>query len=384
MLTDTEVRRLAARDKRYEVFDEGGLSLEVMPSGKKYWRLKIQIQGRLYRRSLGRYPAVSLKDARAARDEVRLQAAIGKDPFARRSGRTFASLAEEWLKVKVIPVMKPVTVRAKRSRLDRLILPAIGEMPANGITAADLLGIAREIEARNAVELAHRVMQLCSQVFRYGVAVGAVDRDPAGDLRGALVPVKRRHHPTITDPAEIGALMRAIDSLTTDRVRCALKLQAYTFVRPGELRHAEWTEFNLGKMEWRIPGEKMKMGKPHVAPLSRQAAEVVREVELYTGGGRYLFPSNRTTSRPMSDATANAALRRLGYTKEEFTGHGFRSMASTILNEHQWNRDWIERQLAHAPVDDVRAAYNFAEYLPERREMLQWWADWLDEQTVGV
>jgi integrase len=383
MLTDTGIRNLAARERRYEVLDEAGLSIEVMPSGDKFWRLKIQIQGRVFKRSLGKYPAVGLKDARKARDEVRLQVAIGNNPFSKPQGRTFESLAREWLKTKIIPVMKPITVRTKTSRLERLVFPAIGGKSANMISPADVLKIAREIESRNAPELAHRVNQLCSQVFRYGVAIGAVDHDPAGDLRGALVPVKTQHHPTITDPRGIGALMRAIRGMDTERTRCALLLQAYTFVRPGDLRHAEWSEFDLEKMEWRISAEKMKMPRPHIIPLSTQAAAVVRETELYTGGGKYLFPSNRTASRPMSDATANAAIRRLGYAQDEFTGHGFRSMASTILNEHQWNRDWIERQLAHAEKDDVRAAYNFAEYLPERKKMMQWWADWLDTQADG-
>ncbi len=377
MLTDTGIRRLAAREKRYEILDEGGLSLEVMPSGDKFWRLKMQIQGRQYKRSLGKYPAVSLKDARRTRNEVRLQVAIGQNPFAKPEGRTFESLSREWLKTKIIPAMKPVTVRMKTSRLERLVFPAIGDKPVKQIEAKDLLRIAREIEARNAPELAHRVMQICSQVFRFGVAVGIADRDPASDLRGALVPVRTKHHPTITDPAEIRALMQAIQGMQTVRTRCALLLQAYTFVRPGELRHAEWAEIDFDKMEWRIPAAKMKMSRPHIIPLSTQAAAVIREMELYTGRGKFIFPSNRTASRPMSDATVNAAIRRLGYAQDEFTGHGFRSMASTLLNEHQWNRDWIERQLAHAEGDEVRAAYNFAEYLPERRRMMQWWADFL-------
>lgn len=384
MLTDTGIRRLVARERRFEVQDEGGLSLEIMPTGEKFWRLKVQIRGKVYKRSLGRYPAVSLSAARRARDEVRLQVAIGQNPFEKPEGRTFESLAREWLRVKVLPVMKPITVEMKRSRLERIVFPVIGSSPVNQIQPTDLLRIARDIESRNAPELAHRVNQIISQIFRYGVAVGVADRDPAGDLRGALVPVRTKHHPTITDPAKIGELMRAIRGMDTVRSRCALLLQAYTFVRPGELRHAEWREFDLDTMEWRIPGEKMKMGKPHIIPLSPQAAAVVREMEIWTGRGRYMFPSNRTASRPMSDATVNAAIRRLGYAQDEFTGHGFRSMASTILNEHQWNRDWIERQLAHAEEDEVRAAYNFAEYLPERRKMMQWWADWLDEQAEGT
>ncbi|MGH8590633.1 MAG: tyrosine-type recombinase/integrase, partial [Gammaproteobacteria bacterium] len=235
------------------------------------------------------------------------------------------------------------------------------------------------IEARGAIDTAHRVLQNCGQVFRFAVATGRAVRDPAADLRGALATVRGSHFASITEPKDIGALLRAIDGYQgTFPVRCALRLAPLTFVRPGELRAAEWPEFDLDAAEWRIPAERMKMRAIHIVPLSAQALAVLRELHPLTGTGHYVFPSVRTHDRPMSENTVNAALRRLGYAKDEMTGHGFRSMASTLLNEQGWHRDAIERQLAHGERDAVRAAYNYAEHLPERRRMMQAWADYLD------
>jgi len=228
-------------------------------------------------------------------------------------------------------------------------------------------------------------MQNCGQVFRYGVATGRAERDPTGDLRGALPPVKESHHASIKDPQAIGALLRAIDGYQGSLVtKCALRLAPLLFVRPGELRKAEWTEFNLDGAEWRIPAERMKMREQHIVPLSSQAVAILRELHALTGSRRYVFPGARTNGRPMSENTVNAGLRRLGYAKDEMTGHGFRSIASTLLNEQGWHRDAIERQLAHAERNNVRAAYNFAEHLPERRKMMQAWADYLDSLKVGA
>lgn len=381
MLTDAGIRRLQAREKRYQEQDGAGLSLEVMTTGEKFWRMRVVVKGKEYRRSLGKYPIVGLKDARAMRDEIRRKITVGENPFEETSGRTFESVAREWVKVKVAPIRKPQHIKATVSRLERLVLPRIGAKSIRAVSPVDLLTIAREIEEQGSQELAHRIVQICGQIFRYGIAIGQAERDVSADLRGALMPVKTSHHPTITDPAEVGALMRAIDDLNgSPVVRCALMFQAYTFVRPGELRKAEWEEIDLEREEWKIPPEKMKIPRLHIVPLSRQAIAVLRELTLHTGDCRWLFPAIRTKDRPMSDMTANAAIRRMGYGKDEFTGHGFRSMASTILNEHQWNRDWIERQLAHTESDSIRAAYNHAEYLPERKKMMQWWADWLDAQ----
>jgi integrase len=242
--------------------------------------------------------------------------------------------------------------------------------------------VLRRIENRGAIETAHRIHQICGQVFRYAIATGKAERDVSSDLRGALPPTRKRHHATIVEPKKIAELLKAIQSYEGYFVtKCALQLAPLFFVRPGELRKAEWSEFNFETAEWRIPAEKMKMRATHIVPLSAQAILILRELETLTGNSQYVFPSIRTLRRPMSDNTVLGALRRLGYSKDEMTGHGFRSMASTLLNEQGWNRDAIERQLAHAERNNIRAAYNYAEYLPERRKMMQHWADYLDTLT---
>ena len=388
MLTATGVKNLKAREKRYEVFDGGnrnGLSVEVMPSGSKFWRGRFRIDGKVYRRSLGEFPAVGLKEAREICADLRGKILRRENPFLKREKRmSFQALAEEWLDVKVFPVRTPNHSRTVVSRLENYVFPYIGTKEAAAVLPGEILEFLRKIESRGTFETAHRVKQVCGQVFRYGVATGRVERDVTADLKGALSEVPEKHYPTITAPEEIGGLMRAIDGLNGSLgVRLALKLQAYTFVRPGELRKAEWKEIDLEKAEWRIPPARMKMNRLHIVPLSTQALDVLRELRLFTGEMKYLFPTFRSPERPMSDATVNAALRRLSYHKSVFTGHSFRSMASTILNEHQFNRDWIERQLAHVEGNSVRAAYNYADYLPERRKMMQWWADWLDAQAKG-
>ena len=262
--------------------------------------------------------------------------------------------------------------------MEKDIFPWIGNRPIKDITAPELLATLRRMESRGALELAHRMREYCGMVFRYAVATGKAERDPSGDLRGALAPVKTKHHASVTDPKKIGELLRAIDGYTGSfMTKCALQLAPLVFVRPGELRTAEWAEFDLDAAEWRIPGEKMKMRDKHIVPLSKQAVEILRSIHPLTGSGRYVFPSVRTTARPMSENTVNAALRRLGYEKNEMTGHGFRSMASTLLHEQGWPHEAIERQLAHAERNKVSAAYNYAEHLPKRREMMQAWADYL-------
>jgi integrase len=253
------------------------------------------------------------------------------------------------------------------------------------ITANELRSVLRRIEARGAIETAHRASQNCGQVFRYAVATGRTERDPTGDLRGALAPTRETHLASIVAPKAIGELLRAIDGYEGSLVtKCALRLAPLVFVRPGELRRAEWAEFDLDGAEWRIPAARMKMREQHIVPLSTQAVEVMRELMPLTGRGRYVFPGARTKGRPMSENTVNAALRRLGYASDQMTGHGFRSMASTRLNEQGWHRDAIERQFAHAERDAVRAAYNYAEHLPERKRMMQAWADYLDTLRIGA
>jgi integrase len=299
-----------------------------------------------------------------------------------KAGVTFEEIALEWFEKYMLPVRAPTHTAMVISQLKRLVFPHIGSYPMNSITPQMLLNMLRPLEARGILETSHRVMQICGQVFRYAVARGQADRDPTGDLRGALPPRRHKHFASITDPRQIAGLLHAIEAFQGGLiVECALRFSLLTFARPGEIRHAEWTEFDLTAAEWRIPAEKMKAKRQHIIPLSRQSLETVRRIMPVTGHGKYVFPSIRSIVKgnvPMSENTIAAALRRIGYAKEEMSAHGFRSMASTNLNEQGWPPDVIERQLAHVEGNSVRAAYNYAEYLPERREMMQSWADWLD------
>jgi integrase len=400
-LTDTAIRNAKpginpagkATSKPYKMGDGGGMYLEVRPAGGKLWRLKYRVDRREKRISLGAYPAVSLKEAREKRDEARKLLASGIDPSEHRkitkraeravTEESFEAVAREWF-TKHSPRWAPSHAEKIIRRLEKDLFPWIGTRPIAEVTAPELLAVLRRIEDRGALDTAHRAHQDCGRIFRYGVATGCAERDTAADLRGALPPAKGHHFATITDPKAIGDLLRAMDGYEGSTVtRCALTFAPLVFVRPGELRRAEWAEFNLEAAEWRIPAEKMKSRALHVVPLSTQAHSILRELHPLTGHGRYLFPSERTGARPMSENTVNGALRRLGYTKEEITGHGFRSMASTILNEQGWHRDAIERQLAHAERDAVRAAYNYAEHLPERRKMMQHWSDYLEKLKAG-
>lgn len=379
--------------KPYKLADAGGLFLLVQPNGGKWWRLKYRFGGKEGGLALGTYPDVSLKMARERRDEARRLVASGIDPALHRKlekGRkveaganTFEAVAREWY-AKYATTWAPSHGEKIIRRLERDIFPWLGKMPVGEVTAPALLTVLRKIEARGAVETAHRAHQNCGQVFRYAVATNRAVRDPSGDLRGALTPVKQEHHASLTDPAAIGELLRAMRGYSGSLVtRCALMLAPLVFVRPGELRRAEWAEIDLDAAEWRIPAEKMKSRALHIVPLSIQAVAILRELQPLTGRGRYVFPSGRGPSRCMSENGVLSALRRMGYTGDQMTGHGFRSMASTLLNEQGWNKDAIERQLAHGERDKVRAAYNYAEHLPERRKMMQAWADYLDSLARG-
>lgn len=386
MLTDTSIKNAKPKEKPYKLADGAGLYLLVNPNGSRLWRLKYRIGGIEKLLSFGAYPQVSLKDAREKTFEAKEGLSSGIDPSqvkkaqkASASGAdSFETIAREWHK-KFSANWSPTHADKIIQRLERDIFPWIGKRPIKEINAPDLLSVFRRIEERGAVETAHRASQNCGQVFRYAVATGRAERDPTGDLRGAIPPSKKTHHASITDPKEIGGLLRAIDGYKGGLiVRAALRLAPLVFVRPGELRKAQWSEINWDKSEWVIPAERMKMREKHIVPLSRQSLEILRELQPLTGGGKYLFPSPRTSDRPMSDNAILSALRRMGYTGDQMTGHGFRSMASTLLNEQGWNRDAIERQLAHAERDSIRAAYNYAEHMPERRRMMQSWADYLD------
>lgn len=392
MLTDTRIRNTKPAEKALRLFDSGGLYLEVAPAGGKWWRLKYRFGGKEKRLSLGVYPTVSLKDARERRDEAKKLLSQGIDPSAARKeqkveaikdAETFESVTREWHAKQAETWVAGHAEKVLR-RFELYIFPWLGSRPLHEISAPELLEALRRIEAKGAVETAHRALQTCGQVFRYGIATGRCERDPAADLHGALTPSREIHRAAILDPAGVGALLRAIDGYSGGIiVRCALRLAPMVFVRPGELRHAEWTEVDFDAAEWRIPAEKMKMKTQHVVPLARQAVAVFQELRPLTGAGKYVFPSSRSASRPMSDVTVLAALRRMGYASDEMTGHGFRAMASTLLNEQGWSPDVIERQLAHAERNKVRAAYNRASLLPERRKMMQHWADFLDSLRNG-
>jgi integrase len=391
MLTDAIIRNTKSKDKPFKLTDGGGLYLLVNSTGSRLWRLKYRVGGLEKKLALGAYPEVSLREAREKAVEARKMIREGIDPSQAKKAQkasasgadTFETIAREWFE-KFSPTWTPSHGKRIIRRLERDIFPWLGKKPIKDIQAPDLLSVLRRIEERGAVETAHRASQNCGQVFRYAVATGRAERDPSGDLRGAIPPTKAKHHASITDPKEIGGLLRAIDAYEGGLiVRCALRLAPLVFTRPGELRRAEWKEIDWDKAEWSIPGEKMKMREKHVVPLSRQAIEILHELQPLTGEGRFLFPSPRSWDRPMSENAVLAALRRMGYSGDQMTGHGFRSMASTLLNEQGWNRDAIERQLAHAERDEIRAAYNYAQHMPERRKMMQAWADYLDELKAG-
>jgi integrase len=388
-LSDRSILNLKTTGKPHKHFDGGGLHIHVSPAGGKLWRLAYRFNGKTKLLSFGTYPAVTLKMARDRRDEAKSLLARGIDPGEHKkelknlsvalAENTFEAVGREWHS-KNWGMWEEKRAKAVLSHLEKNIFPFIGKMPIAAVKAPDLLGVAKRIEDRGANYYVHAVMQTCGRVFRYAIATGKAEHDITADLRGALAPHKGKHFASITDPRQVGQLFRAIDGYQGDFVTaCALKLAPLVFVRPSELRCAVWTEFDFPAAEWRIPAERMKMDEQHIVPLSRQTLEILDDLRKMTGNGKYLFPSVRTGSRPMSDNTLNAALRRLGYSREEMTGHGFRSMASTLLNELGWNRDAIERQLAHGDRDSVRASYNFAEFLPERRKMMQAWADYLDE-----
>lgn len=374
-------------------FDGGGLYLDVRENGSRYWRMKYRHAGKERLLSFGVYPEVTLAEARARRDTARAAMRDGLDPGAIKRARkvaskvaaanSFEAVGREWL-TKQKPKLAASTYSKSEWMLVDNVFPWLGPRPIGEIDPPELLAVLRRIEARGANETAHRTKEKCGQVFRYAIATGRASRDPSADLRGALAPIVRASRAAVTDPAKVGDLLRALDGYSGQFVtRCALRLAPLLFVRPGELRRAEWAEFDLDEAIWRIPASKMKMGEEHLVPLAPQTVEIIRELQPLTGRGRYLFPSLRSPREPMSENTVNAALRRLGYDKETMTGHGFRAMASTRLNEMGWKPDIIERQLAHAERNKVRAAYNRAQYIADRKKMMAAWANYLDGLRVG-
>lgn len=397
-LTDVAIKSAKAATKPFKLADGFGMFLLVTPAGGKLWRLKYRIDGREKLLAMGSYPEVSLGDARRRRDAARELIAAGKDPSREKqrakvrsrvqASNTFEGIADEFCKKRRRDGQKAwaASTAVRSEYLLSLLMPSIGRMPISEIEPADVLGAIRKIEKKGNLESARRTLQLASAVFRYAVATARLGSDPTRDLRGALTAPTVTHYGAITDPKRVGELLRAIDGYEgLGLTKFALQIAPHVFVRPGELRHADWSEIDLEGALWVIPAEKMKMRKSHHVPLSKQAVEIFREVQKVTGTLGYVFPSMRTRIRPMSENTINAGLRRLGYASDEMTAHGFRAMASTLLNESgKWHPDAIERALAHGDSDKVRAAYHRGAHWKERVEMAQWWSDYLDQLRKGA
>lgn len=387
-LTDTAIKNSKPKDTDYKLADEKGLYVLVKKAGK-YFRFDYRFAGKRKTLALGVYPETSLKEAREKRDEARKLISNSLDPSMIRKAKklelvadgvnTFKAVAIEWHE-KLKSKWSASHADRKWHYLEKDVFPTFGDTSIKNITPRELLTLLEKIQARGAIDVAHRVKGLCGEVFRYGIHSDRCDRDPTQDLKGVLKPQRNKHMATITDPDKVGELLRAIDGYQGEiTTLCALRLAPYVMLRPGEIRHAEWSEINFDKKQWKIPADKMKMSRAHIIPLSNQVIAILKTIEPVTGQGRYIFPSLRSKDRPMSENTLNAALRRLGFTKEEMTSHGFRGMASTLLHENGFKSEVIEIQLAHAERNKVKAAYNHAEYLPERANMMNWWADYLDE-----
>ena len=397
-LTALEVSKSKATDKPQRLADGGNMYLLVQPNGAKYWRMDYRLAGKRKTLAIGVYPDMSLAEARDRREQARKLIANGVDPvavkqaqkvaFVAQSENSFEIIGREWF-AKHSPNWKENHSSKILARLENDMFPWVGARPIGDINAPVLLAAIRRIEARGALETAHRVLAICGQVFRYAVATGRAERDPTGDLRGALPPVKRGNHfAAITEPKKVGELLRDIDGYQGSFVvQCAFKLSPMLFVRPGELRKMEWAELDLDKAEWIIPSEKMKMGVTHIVPLPTQAVAILREIQPLTGHGKYVFQGERDHDRPMSDNAIRSALRRMGWANNEMTPHGFRAMASTILDNMGYKQEWLERQLAHEEPNKIKAAYKreaWRMYLPERTAMMQAWADYLDKLKQGA
>ena len=389
-LTDLQIQKAKPKSKEVKLFDGGGLYLSVQPSGNKFWRLKYRFKGREKKLSLGAYPAISLAAARKKKEEARELIAKGMNPSEwgkseSLTSETFEELARGWLTLHE-NAWTPRHKETVEARLKAYIFPYLGKRPISQITPAELLVVLRRIEAKGTIETAHRVKQICGQVFRHGVGKGACEHDITAGLRGQLAKKPRvKHMAAITNRKEAGGLLRAIEDYSGTLItKCALRLAPLLFVRPGELRHMEWAEIDSENALWTIPAEKMKMRKTHAVPLARQSLAILEEIRPLTGGGKYVFPSARTKTRPISDMAINAALRRMGFSKEEMTGHGFRAMASSLLHEAGWDSNLIELQLAHRDTNPMREIYNRAERLEERRKLMDDWADMIDSLKAGA
>lgn len=374
-MSEVLCRRAEIRQKRYYLSDGNGLILQVTPNGKKYWIARTWQGKKEKRKHLGSYPEMSLKRAREANILYRK---APEETQGKGSAVTFEALTEDWLKRRMEGSSSAGHLKTITLRLEKYILPALGQRDVNSITPSDVLAVCRVAEDAGFLETAHRLRGIIGQIFRYGVACDICQSDPSGVLRGAIRPYKEVPYPTLTDKGQIRALVKGVDAYPFPVMRLALWFSLLTFARPGEVRHAEWSE--IGEGEWVIPAEKMKMRRMHVVPISPQLAGVIDQLRSLTGKQRWLFPSARTKDRPMSEAGVRTALRAIGFSKGELTAHSFRSIASTVLNENGWEPDVIERQLAHEDANKTRAAYNRSEYMEKRREMMQWWGEWIDEQ----
>jgi len=385
-LSDAKVRNAKPRKRPYKIADGEGLFLMVMPSGSKYWRLRYFFAGKEKVLALGVYPHVRLHDARDRRAHARKALASGSDPAEAKkvakqvailkSANSFEMVAREWFE-KRKHEWAASSADTVLARLERHILPKLGQRPIADINAPEVLAMLRVVERSGALDTAQRVMQMCGQIFMYAIATGRAERNPVPDLRGALKTPVVKHH-SFLKADELPQYLRNLDAYDGSvQTKLALRFLLLTFVRTTELRAAEWTEIDWDKAQWRIPAERMKMNEMHIVPLTRQAIAVLRELQKLSGHRQHVFPNQHKPATFMSENTMLFALYRMGY-HSRTTGHGFRSTASTILNEHGFRADVIERQLAHSERDTVRAAYNHAQYLPERRKMMQWWADFLD------
>jgi integrase len=393
-LSDLQVKTAKPKGKDYKLVDGYGLYLLVTPTGGKLWRFDYRYSDKRKTVAFGAYPSITLSDARQRREDARKLLANGVDPGAAKKAQKAAKIAEtensfeavarEWHeRFKQQWTENHAGRLLKRLELDAF--PFIGSRPIGEIKAPEMLAVLRRIETRT-LETAHRIRIACGQIFRYAVATGRAERDPIADLRGALPPAKNKHFAAPTDPKDVAPLLRAIDEYEGSFVvKCAMRLAPLVFVRPGELRQAEWAEIDLDAAEWNIPGHRMKMKEAHLVPLARQAVEILRELKLLTGHSKYLFPCHRSPLRCMSDNAVNAAFRRMGFEKTEIVGHGFRAMARTLLDEVlQVRPDFIEHQLAHAVRDPLGRAYNRTSHLAERKKMMQQWADYLDKLKSGA
>jgi integrase len=400
-LVDTQIRSEKPGVKDKKIFDGKGLFLLVATTGGKLWRFRYQLDGKDKTMALGTYPEITLEEARNLRDEARKLVAKNIDPAAvkrdakreqkEKRAKTFEKLAREWHEHRSTE-LAPKTRANIMARLERDVFPAIGKTALEDLTPGLILQmVLLPIQRRGAVQVAHRVRSIVSMVLRYGVANQRCERDLTADLRGALKPIPKAHYAALdgaddtTDPAKVGALLRAIDSFDGSFiVKCAMRLHPFTALRPGPLRCAEWSEINFDTATWSIPAGKMKMKRSHIVPLSDQAVAILRELQPLTGAGRYVFPSTRTTAKPISDMTMNAAMRRLGYEKTEMTPHGWRAIFRTLSDEVLQERvEVIAMQLAHQVKDMHGESYNRTKFLKERRALLQRWANYLGSLKAG-